>query len=102
MTKYTKVDIGKVIVPLNENDTDVDFFWKVVEFAKTIGYEDEGVDYTENNYGIGERGFVDDEEWATARVAYGEAVDFIADLCEGSFVEVTEDGLVISNHPFGD
>lgn len=103
MDKYTKADIGNVIVPIIEDETAVEFFWKVVNFARTLGYQDEGVDYTANNYGIGERGFVDDEEWAEARVAYGEAIDFIAGFCDtGSFIELTDDGLTICKHPYED
>lgn len=96
MTKYTKSDIGKVLVPITEGLEPTEFMWNVVTFAKSLGYQDEGVDYTEDNYGIGERGFVDNEEWAEARVAYGEAIDYISEFCENDVtIETDENGLSI-------
>ena len=101
MTKYTKADIGKVIVPAVEGEEATDFLWRVVEFARSLGYEDTDIDYTEDNYGLGERGFVDNEEWATARVAYGEAIDFIQqEICDKVSFDEINGALVITEHPF--
>lgn len=100
MTKYTKDDIGTVLVPVNKRESDATYFWRVVEFAKTLGYNDDGVDYTEDNYGLGERGTPADYKWAEARVAYGKAIDYIGDFLEGVSLHEEDAGLTIGKHWF--